>query len=152
MSLDVTLVMGGVPRIKPEGSGIFVRDGGGIREMSREEWDAKFPGREPVVCHGGETESTEVYWRNITHNLAEMASAAGIYQHLWRPDEIGVTEAVALIDPLTEGLKRLRAEPDKFRAYDPPNGWGSYEGFVTFVADYLAACRKYPSATIRVSR
>jgi signal transduction histidine kinase len=27
---------------------------------------------------------------NITHNLNIMADKAGIYQHLWRPEEIGI--------------------------------------------------------------
>ena len=30
---------------------------------------------------------------NITHNLNKMASELGVYEHLWRPDEIGVTKA-----------------------------------------------------------
>lgn len=39
------------------------------------------------------TRPTEVCALNITHNLGRMAKEAGIYQHLWRPEEIGVTKA-----------------------------------------------------------
>ena len=95
---------------------------------------------------------TEVYSSNITHNLNEMAEAAGIYKHLWRPEELGITKAADLIDPLTEGLAKLLADPKKFEAFNSPNGWGLYKNFVPFVEKYLAACRKNPYAIISVSR
>jgi hypothetical protein len=146
MSLDVYLEDG---EPMPKGSGIFVRENGGMREISHAEWNEKFPGREPVVA---DVECSHFYDANITHNLNKMADAAGIYKHLWRPDEIGVTRAEELIEPLSAGLARLQAEPETFRAHNPLNGWGSYEGFVQFVADYLDACKANPTATVRVSR
>ena len=97
---------------------------------------------------GGE----EVYSRNITHNLNKMAEAAGIYQHLWRPDEIGVTHARELIAPLQQGVSLLARERERFEAFNSPNGWGLYENFVPFVADYLAACARHPDAKVEVSR
>lgn len=93
-----------------------------------------------------------IFELNITHNLGDMADAAGIYMHLWRPDEIGITTAGQLCAPLRAGLDELRANPDKYRAYNPANGWGTYEGFVESVARYLAACERNPDATIEVSR
>ncbi len=146
MSLDVYLEDG---EPMPKGSGIFVRENGGTREISRAEWDAKFPDQEPVVA---DVESPYLYTANITHNLNKMAEAAGIYQHLWRPDEIGVTRAEELIAPLTDGFARLQAAPGTYRAHNPPNGWGSYEGLVQFVADYLDACKANPTATVKVWR
>lgn len=35
------------------GSGIFVRENGALREITRGEWDAKYPGREPVSVRRG---------------------------------------------------------------------------------------------------
>ncbi len=35
----------------------------------------------------------EVYISNVTHNLNKMAGEAGIYEALWRPEEIGITHA-----------------------------------------------------------
>lgn len=93
-----------------------------------------------------------VYDSNITHNLVPMAVAAGIYRHLWRPKELGITKAESLIEPLTEGLARLRADPDKFRAYNAANGWGLYPHLVSFVGGYLAACRENPDADVGVCR
>jgi len=95
---------------------------------------------------------TQVYSRNITHNLNKMAEAAGIYKELWRPDEIGATKACQLIEPLKAGLARLKAEPEKFQAYNSPNGWGMYEHFVPFVEDYLRACEEHPDADVSVWR
>lgn len=95
---------------------------------------------------------TEVYSSNITHNLGAMAKEAGIYMHLWRPDEIGVTKAEQLIAPLTEGLARLKAEPEHYSKFNAPNGWGLYEHFVPFVEKYLVACVENPDAEVTVWR
>lgn len=95
---------------------------------------------------------TTVYEANITHNLGRMADAAGIYKHLWRPEELGIKTAAELIAPLREGLALLRSDEPKFRQYDAPNGWGRYEHLVEFVAQYLAACEADPDAEVRASR
>ena len=95
---------------------------------------------------------TEVYSDNITSNLTAMAKEAGIYECLWRPDELGITKAGELIEPLREGLKLLKSEPARFEKHNSPNGWGLYENFVPFVERYLAACEETPEAIIYVSR
>ncbi|MDR2627481.1 MAG: hypothetical protein LBC40_05565 [Dysgonamonadaceae bacterium] len=89
---------------------------------------------------------------NITHNLNKMAEAVGLYEVLWRPEEIGITIASQMIDPLEKGLKELEANPDKYKAYNPPNGWGNYEGFVSFCNSVLQKCREYPDAVIEAAR
>ena len=95
---------------------------------------------------------TVVYDSNITHNLGRMAEAAGIYQHLWRPEELGLHLAHDLIGPLERGIALLKSDPARFKAFNAPNGWGLYEHFVPFVQKYLDACRENPDATISVSR
>lgn len=95
---------------------------------------------------------TEVYASNVTHNLGAMANEAGIYKHLWRPEELEITKAEQLIQPLTDGLALLRADPARFEKHNPPNGWGSYRTFVPFVEMYLEACKANPDAAIRISR
>lgn len=93
-----------------------------------------------------------VYDANITHNLNAMASNAGIYKHLWRPEELGITEAAELLKPLEEGLERLKANPDHFKQFNPPNGWGDYEGLVNFVEEYIEAIKAHPRARVSVWR
>ncbi len=99
-----------------------------------------------------ETKPTEVFWLNITHNMGAMAKEAGIYQVLWRPEEIGITKAEQLIRPLTGGLDALVADPDHYRTFNPANGWGDYDGFVEFVRTYRDACINNPDADVEVSR
>lgn len=152
MSLDVYLETDAPPTSPKSGSGIFIRREGATVEISREEWDRENPGREPVAVAADGDADTCVYTSNITHNLNKMAGAAGIYHHLWRPDEIGITRAKELIEPLTEGLARLRAEPETFKIHNPENGWGNYEGLVSFLTSYLDACKACPEANVRVSR
>jgi hypothetical protein len=94
----------------------------------------------------------EVHSDNITHNLAPMAEEAGIYEHLWRPEEIGITTAQQLIEPLSKGLALLKSDPERFRALNPENGWGSYDGLVSFVQRYLTACSIDPDAKVEASR
>lgn len=95
---------------------------------------------------------TEVYSANITHNLGKMAREAGIYEYLWRPEEIGITKAAQLIGPLEEGLALLKRETDHFKQFNAPNGWGMYEHFVPFVERYLEACRENPDADVSANR
>lgn len=102
--------------------------------------------------HLEEVRLTSVYSANITHNLGAMAGAAGLYWGLWHPEEIGIATAGQLIPLLRSGLKTLEADPDKFRAMNPDNGWGSYEGLLRFVRAYLQACVDYPGAAVRASR
>lgn len=148
MSLDVYLTLPGAP--KREGSGIYVREDGQTREITREEWDRRFPSVAPYVVDQGD--DTPIYEANITHNLAPMAREAGVYEVLWRPEKVGITLAVDLIPPLTTGLAILQSDPDRFRLLNPPNGWGSYEGLVSFVRNYLDACQRYPQALVSAWR
>lgn len=100
------------------------------------------------------TESAEeaVYHSNITHNLNKMASEAGVYKALWRPEEVGITKAQQLIEPLTAAATTLVTNKSKFEKFDATNGWGTWENLVIFVAGYLQACKDYPDARVEVSR
>ena len=99
-----------------------------------------------------EVKPTEVFEANITHNLNEMADKAGIYKHLWRPEEINISKAKELIEPLTKALKDMKARPDYYKQFDSPNGWGLYIHFVPWIEKYLNACIEHPEALIGVSR
>ena len=94
----------------------------------------------------------QVYSGNITHNLGKMASEAGIYKYLWRPEEIGITKAEQMIEPLREGLKKLKENPTYYEQFNSPNGWGLYKHFVPFVEEVLKACEENPDAEVYASR
>lgn len=92
------------------------------------------------------------YDSNITHNLGEMANKAGVYYALWRPEERGWKKAKDIIPVLEKGLKKLVSNPEKFKSFNPDNGWGDYQGLVSFVENYLEACKSHPNSEIKVSR
>ena len=139
-------------KVEPLRWAIFIREDGETKEISLDGWNARFAEKGPPVLVQVGGESRELYSRNVTHNLGKMADAAGVYDCMWRPDEHGITHAKQLVEPLTLGLKRLRSDPDHFKVHNPSNGWGTYDGLVRFVANYLEACKKYPEAAVRVSR
>lgn len=95
---------------------------------------------------------TTILVANFTHNCGTMAKEAGIYMHLWRPEEIGITTAEGLIDPLKAGLALMKADPARFIALEPDNKWGTYRDFLPWVEEYLKACIANPDAEISVDR
>jgi hypothetical protein len=113
---------------------------------------------EEKTCHcscGNEHKSEEreyFFDANITHNLGEMARAAGIYMPLWRPEEVGITKAKQLIIILREGYIRLKDDPKRYEKYNAKNGWGEYKHFLPWVLAYMEACVDYPEADVEVSR
>ena len=141
MSLDVCLTMEDTHTLHLEPQ-IFIREDGQNKQITRAEWEERYPGREPVTFPARIEDSGTVYHANITHNLNTMAGKAGIYRHLWRPEELGITKAEQLIDPLKAGLTRLMTNRSFFIEFNPPNGWGKY----------LEACEQYPQADVSVSR
>ncbi len=148
MSLDVYLYSSG--GAKSFQNRILIREDGRCKEISRAEWDKRFPGREPIELQAEITDDGgSVFWANITHNLGAMAKEAGLYEALWQPNMLA--RAADLIEPLRGGLARLKTNPDAFRRLNPENGWGTYEGLVEFVEEYLAACERWPDAEVRIS-
>ena len=99
-------------------------------------------------CDGNEI---TVFTANVTHNLGKMADKAGVYQVLWRPEEIGVVYAKDAVKLLEDGLRELKSKQKYFEKFNAPNGWGLYEHFVPFVQDVLDACYKYPNAKVHSS-
>lgn len=156
MSLDVYLYTeNGTPALESLQDRIFIREDGQTREITRAEWDDRFPDREPTVLRSDVYEddgTREVYSANITHNLGRMAAACDLYEPLWRPEKLDITEAHQLVEPLRSGLQRLLAEKDDLEQFNPENGWGDYDGLVRFTAGYLAACEQYPEAKVRTWR
>jgi hypothetical protein len=101
---------------------------------------------------------TSVFSQNITHNLGKMAddvvldNGKNLYQVLWRPDEHGWKFARDISDMLNEGWNILLSDPERFKRFNPENGWGSYDGLVNFVYKYRNACWDNPDAELRISR
>jgi hypothetical protein len=98
------------------------------------------------------TKPVSVFSYNITHNLGSMAKALEVYQHLWRPEEIGITKAHQLIEPLEKAYLELIANFQSYEQYNPENGWGTIHTLRDFIKSYLEACKETPDADIHVNR
>jgi hypothetical protein len=83
----------------------------------------------------------------ITHNLAGMAFKAGIYDVLWNGDGKYAEDIVSVVK---KGLDNLESQPEYFKNFNSPNGWGAYENFVKFVKMYVIELEKFPLARISV--
>lgn len=88
---------------------------------------------------------------NLTHNLVPMAKEAGIYELLWSPGEIGISKASQLIEPIRKAISDMEADPERFRKHNPPNGWGTYDDFLSFLGELEADCGDWPDAQVIVS-
>jgi hypothetical protein len=81
-----------------------------------------------------------------------MAEAAGIYGQVWRPEENGIKTGADMLPHLERGIAALLADPSRFEALNPDNGWGSYEGFLKFLRRYREACEDRPNDAVGACR
>src|SRR2546430_8893089 len=126
--LDVHDALGGVRehrRVANDRVPRAAHDGRGEGEAAREV--AGVEGVMSLSIYLEKVRPTVVYETNVTHNLNKMADEAGIYKHLWRPEEIGITKAGQLVHPLIDAISLMTEQPQRFIALNLKNGWGSYE-------------------------
>ncbi len=99
---------------------------------------------------GGEPREMTLFDANITHNLGQMWSAAGIYEPLYnRSGEVKF--AKDLLPLIESGLSFLKSDPYRFRRFDASNGWGTYKDALPWLEKLVAACREYPDAEYKTS-
>lgn len=89
---------------------------------------------------------------NMTHNLNKIAIEAGVYECLWRPDEIGVKYARDNISNLRFALGIFYSKYDELKKLNPSNGWGDIDRLIEVTQDFLKACMEYPNAIIECDR
>lgn len=154
MSLDIYIIS--PEPIKKKSTGIYARIDGQTRELTREEAIKHFPDVDPNKIVENEFETNEFWHRNITHNLHKMANncyGRDLYLDdlLWRdemPDDI-----IEYIVDLLACLFELEDNPNKYRQYNPSNGWGTYEQLVEFVRSFIHALIDMPpGSTIEYSK
>ncbi len=64
------------------------------------------------------------YYGNITYNVCQMLEVAFGENHLKKWNDKPVSE---FIEELKKGYKDMMLNPTKYKKYDSPNGWGTYE-------------------------
>lgn len=96
---------------------------------------------------GAEYPATVVDCGNYTSNVSGMWKKA-LGERLAEFDGRNAGESVPLLDA---GIKAMSSSPDEYREMNPANGWGSYEGALTYLVDLRSYCAEHPKTTIRVS-
>lgn len=84
---------------------------------------------------------TRFSW-NYTHNTNPMVNDAIDREPgdpTWWDQLDGMTGAQGAAF-LTRIITALEADPDRYRAMDPPNGWGSYDSLLPVLRDMLTTC------------
>ena len=100
---------------------------------------------------------------NITHNMNKLVDECGklvdkeYYELIWTPDELlGVDNGKVPVSFVLQRLPALIADLFKYEKelvqYLPSNGWGTFEGLISFVCDYLKECYKHKEAYIYCCR
>ena len=88
------------------------------------------------------------YNASPTFNLSGMFAAAfegGISATLKGKS---AAEAAPLI---RAALDKMLADPPAFKALNPPNGWGTYEGAIQFLQEFAQACAEHPLCTVNAT-
>ena len=80
---------------------------------------------------------------SYTYNTSPMLRAAGLVVQ----DLVGQTGAVCA-ERIAAALTVLRADPARFQAMNPSNGWGSYDGVCKVLDEVRAACAAHPDAVM----
>lgn len=88
---------------------------------------------------------------NITHNLAPMAKALGIYTYLWHPEKKNLVFAHELTNIIDDAIIEMKSNPDKYKTYDSANGWGVYDDFLNFLEKLRIASIQFPDSRIQIS-
>lgn len=83
---------------------------------------------------------------NYTHNTNQMVREAGFTEF---PYEVDKMNAGVFCERLFAAIEALRADPHRFRAMNPDNGWGTLDGLVGVLTEMHDAYDPYPSAIVR---
>ena len=98
----------------------------------------------------GEDIGIESYLR-ITHNLNTLVDKLGklvglpYYEVIWRPDELfglknGEVPVGLVLSVLPDLIKDLLKFEDYLTNSLPSNGYGTFEGLISFLCNYLKEC------------
>lgn len=86
-------------------------------------------------------------WINHTSNTAAMIKeVCGSYPSQWNGKRCS-----DMLPVLTDAIKELQLNSDKYRCFEPDNKWGTVETTISFLDRICVNCAKYPSAILEVS-
>jgi hypothetical protein len=94
----------------------------------------------------GEGEPVDVFEWNYTSNGARMWREAGVDLR-----DLNGKNALHAMGPLAQAIGLMIEQPERFRALEPDNGWGSYDSLVPALQELLQAMARHHKTTVRVS-
>lgn len=92
---------------------------------------------------------TNIFSRNITHNVTPMWEKAGVYEALYESDG---KRAAEFVEALQKGVAHFRANYSEYQKLDSPNGWGLAKNALPWLEEVARAFEENPDAIIGVSR
>ena len=81
-----------------------------------------------------------------TYNLSDMWRLAGVFES---SSDMGGMNARALAGKAAAGLSKAVMYPASFKALNPTNGWGDYDGFVKILTRVAIVCAENPTGKVR---
>lgn len=86
-------------------------------------------------------------WINHTSNTAAMIKeVCGSY-----PSEWDGKKCADMYPVLMQGISLLNLHPQRYRQFEPDNGWGTVETTIDFLQKIADTCDKYPTAVLEIS-
>lgn len=92
---------------------------------------------------------TDVFSDNITGNVEPMWREAGCHDALYKSKGKAAYE---VLDELKAGLSLMESEPERFKALNPSNGWGDYDGALEWLRRLICVFELYPDGKIWSSK
>lgn len=148
MSLD--LYIESKTPVLHRGTGVYIRENGETKELeTRQEVLKHFPDANPDNIRETSYEDNDFFHINITHNLTDMADECSteykgkkttLYNLLWHPEKLSIkTPDIEYIVTLQRCHIDLLKHPAHYEKFNPSNGWGSYDGLVNKLKQYIKA-------------
>jgi len=100
-----------------------------------------------IDAGGPEPVALAILDANMTWNLRPMFAECNNGDG---PQEWDGKAAREVAEILMRTLAAFNADPAKFKAMNPANGWGDFDGARRFAMTVLDACHAAPNATVRV--
>ena len=85
------------------------------------------------------------FHENMTSNVAPMWREAGCDLR-----DLKGKKGSEAVKPLCDAINRMMADPEKYKAMNPANGWGDYEGCLNYLRGCHDACYANPDEIIHV--
>lgn len=93
------------------------------------------------------------------HEVADLGNCTSNVSPMWRKALAAAGEEIRLSDTegrvaadvlplLQRAVAHMREHPDEYRAMNPPNGWGDYEGALDYLVGVAKACERHSKTTL----